>query len=1406
MTVFKAHLSTYGGVDKTSTASSFYGSGGHPFVGYTMITNKKIGNNGIFDSSAVSEYLQRNDASNSKVSGDYAVNLNTIYEKAIPYNNPTSTTITVDSVSRNKSSYLVCSALGRKGSGASFNHYLSIDDRFVGANTSYGGFPVEDDAISYTLPFSKNVTCSSPLYINFMAFGYCLSNTPYVGIGLYRLGSDPSVGPSNEVVSMENALGTKICIYGADSTDSKTYTFSNEGYGTLNTTMLQGILDYSDCSTNVASGLMASSYTSVFEAIAKLFYNGGSISSLLGYISYGQDAEIRNRNLAIIRGTFEKGVYIVNGSSLYKFSVASTYDSFKQYTTYNNGWNSNIPSYMDNTYKISDSYTSNPAGWKKVNDTTYTVTFHYKSSAIKDHYYDYGYEDNYDGGVAMPDYGYGDNEQAHLYPVEFQNYYIDCFKFTLKISSDATLFSKLQNEYVDYGYNGKRADYNVKSRRSSSTRLKNLGSSYYGVVRLFGPWSAQSNYEFTTGYVGGELIKCRTGLEVGSFNRFDYLALGPVPKNQGSMFYNYLPDASTSTYNPTGSYKSINVNELGTNPLYNSTSNTLDTSCWSLKYNVRKTGVISSSKDGSDIPLLGYVNACDTSIGGKLYVKSLKLIFEGKTTSLKNSIKVYKHNNTSTPAGSCNMNSSGTYVESSNITYYTISFTEDNSPAYVSKSTDVGMTAKQCGMHQLVRLYSYDINKHYINELTSDSSSRANQWNAVKIAGQLCIKITGSEAYTNGDNDIILVGAEVQIADNTSIEIRPSITRVYSDSYISIDASCVYEPLFDETDTGLVLRENKLDSYYAPKMKSMFLASMCGANTRYLDSSQNNTITKYYCDSSILSAGFNLSETKGYLSAIEMNGSVPVITCASYANTFNSNSLYTYKTFNSSSKLPNPVTFTNASIDIVDTNGTGAHPCVNYTTITADSLQLPTKLSTEFSSNKNIIRYKLPTPGLSLSLIYESVEFNGISAWTFTRSVPLNAASKARPHMLVYKVEAWLEKESEEGVKVVDTENTKKLLFCDNTPGDGKKLETDKYITEAEGTIVYSGYCNKTLDECSKSTGFGINHIDYARDGIINNIYLKYNDGHSTVQNAIASSFPITILTGSNLSSSITDTNISYYGGNSLTYEVIDIDYSQYITDSSIYEAMYNTMLNSISNTSSPVCICGCSCSEDETTLTKDGHKIIYLGIGFYNPCNEIMPINALFSIKYPFTTQDGKPGLYFVRIPLSHFFPTNSMMYMSGADRDIVNTDEAQKIRFISDTNYTSFRVSQNGLCDVNDISVGEVVNIGTLEASTNVGSEIHPKSLPTYDDDGYLGISGLYGIFNKFTGEVEYVANASSDVTSGNMTDVIAAKEAEGQAGGAYTDYVNFFNQIGGRCLTTQQEICLFPHAVSDDIPYII
>ena len=77
-------------------------------------------------------------------------------------------------------------------------------------------------------------------------------------------------------------------------------------------------------------------------------------------------------------------------------------------------------------------------------------------------------------------------------------------------------------------------------------------------------------------------------------------------------------------------------------------------------------------------------------------------------------------------------------------------------------------------------------------------------------------------------------------------------------------------------------------------------------------------------------------------------------------------------------------------------------------------------------SNGSYIDLLLPTPNLKVILVYDSVEFNRASAWTFVRSMPLKPGSVDAPHILIYKVEASVTKA---GSNEVDSSATSTMRF-----------------------------------------------------------------------------------------------------------------------------------------------------------------------------------------------------------------------------------------------------------------------------------------------------------------------------------------------------------------------------------------
>ena len=134
--------------------------------------------------------------------------------------------------------------------------------------------------------------------------------------------------------------------------------------------------------------------------------------------------------------------------------------------------------------------------------------------------------------------------------------------------------------------------------------------------------------------------------------------------------------------------------------------------------------------------------------------------------------------------------------------------------------------------------------------------------------------------------------------------------------------------------------------------------------------------------------------------------------------------------------------------------------------------------------------------------------------------------------------------------------------------------------------------------------------------------------------------------------------------------------------------------------------MCSCAGSEqdkdDGVSMTADGKKVIYFGIGFYNNSDLIMPITASFGIDLTFTDEStGESVTYPNRISLNEFFPKDSILYMAGRNyKNSMNSVENTKVRFVKTSDLSNDsglqKYNREGTLKNDDIQIGEIVNIG--------------------------------------------------------------------------------------------------------------
>ena len=783
---------------------------------------------------------------------------------------------------------------------------------------------------------------------------------------------------------------------------------------------------------------------------------------------------------------------------------------------------------------------------------------------------------------------------------------------------------------------------------------------------------------------------------------------------------------------------------------------------------------------------------------GKVYVSSITLHFRGNTTNFNNNIKISSIDNTIEKVFALNDAEYVYSTENASITSYKIPLQSFESVAYIgldalsnNAPTKLGMTCDICGSQQMVRYNCGYICRSYIEHLTDANAGVDSQWTLLKLSGVFKIQMSGRNTYStsiNNNTDIILEAVDVEINDESSIEVGIKYIK-HENTTINCNSSTAYPHIVNlyNGKSQVVMKEDS--DYTSYNAKCVFFNSLCGAKR------MNNNI--YYNDASILFNNWSSDANNRKISVYANSSNNPVIAVGGYGNALDP-SIYAGAAY--SNAIVSNAHFDACDDPIVlrpepkeDPLQTGPN---TYKIITGDTSI--NDLNIAFSTS-NTLRFSIPKPGVKLLLDYKSVEFNGSSAWTFTRSMPLNAASAANPHILIYKIEAWVETEDEHGNLVID-ESASAAISISSINGNNKHK-------------VFSGQTHYTEDGII----YGVDHAIQNKE-VLNNLYLKYNDNETNIYNAVSTSLPIKLLEPALLPLGENNKNIeisNFFGGNALKYTIVS---STYINDDKEnIRRMYNAIKSGITN-NIQICLCSCAGTEqdkdDGVSMTADGKKVIYFGIGFYNNSDLIMPITASFGIDLTFTDEStGESVTYPNRISLNEFFPKDSILYMAGRNyKNSINSIENTKIRFVvknsnlpNDSGLQKY--NREGTKKHNDIQIGEIVNIGGGIQEDNVyhnEGEIHASSIETSGNK----VISLYGIFNIYSGEVNYISTGSTDIIHAGLPDVLKSSiiEADPKTG-AYSNYVKFMNEIAGKCLTESQHICKFIHCTEiNNVPYII
>lgn len=1351
----------------------------HPYVGYTLFSDTST----LFKDN--DEYLARGDG--KSISGNYAINLNGIYDSGftdIDYSNGLydrgvqvlhGTYNGSINVGRSVRDYLACAALAQSESGTGggicddgnfFYHYTVVDSSKAPYKTEI------------TLPFSAN-SSSKTYYINYMAFGYSRSNTPYVGLGSFMTPGvmlDVSLNDQSYYYGNGDIIKEKedTGVYG---TPLPLYTY--KGSGVWSTQLCnrlchqylvsalndKGVINIPDVDCTVFNNI---GYTDANDMITTLASGLETyLSSLANDIAYNNiNATIGNLSEEIDKIIAEMNTFLTGHSD-------NNFDNTSRFFMV--GCKNDITTNNKNKivfYKLRIYFKDFDPGDVVHGSANFNVTATYNDP----------FDTNNDYTVTR-EYKVVYTEIFKESDPEYNQYNQKIFEYLLDTTSiGPELINTSFTNIIDESKSGFGIDVSTNKKSFNimdGYTYGNMTYKIFPVIRLVGPYTATSAYLYNSIF-GRKFVDSLGKVEKGKFNRFDAAVISGGRK---SLQIGVTLNASGENAKPIG----VVYSEHANNSFIPRREGSRGTHSISMLNQFRTPGD-SSTAGGYNFGFLSYA---ESKPSGSIYVCTIRIKLAGDTREFANSIIIYGPNGDTT----INLNNKeiGKYYSpdlpdsSLGYTTYEVKFTKNNSVSYISAAGDSittqCMDVRFCGLQQMIRSCSANSNDNgdngeyatkYSSIFSSDVRSKTSQWSAAKIFGYISFSVTGGNQYTAADGDVsntvTIIGAEIEIADETNV-------------VISTNKASLQEGKIDITETGYSLYDNRYalavqndeinrdTSIYSP-----FLYSMSGKMSDNIG--EDNYL---YEDTNTFNQTFTV-ETFPTLLPID-SSTLPGTQCGSYQNGFDS-SYYTGLTFKNSTVIEADVSVASRTEDVFVSNSIKG--ISNYPIITTINESKSNSLTTEFNK-KNEITCKLPIPGLLSKLIYESVEFNGASAWTFTRSMPLEPASKENPHVLLYRIETWIETEKEiDGVMVntVEVETTKSMKFA------------------ADKTKIYSGS--------------DIASMDFVTANVKNNIYLKYNDGVTTDFNAVATGLPFYILDEDSEQK-------PYCGGTRLDYDALlsncttidnDLDdnfWNEFPSFDAATEDDYNkiyekihTKLNSIiqdEHVNNEVAVVGCSGSSEDIHLTLDKHKIMYIGVAFYNPREEMIPINMVFNVSYIVTTDSSIEQTYYLPHALSHFFPRDSMLYMAGKSyKQKTNDENANKIKFnrvkgsssllhvSTDEGAHIVQGTSKGGQDADgnnwSSSLDEVINIGEGSAPNLSNEEI--QKLPTSEISASSARKkgdGLYGILNKYSGVVEYVAT-SNEVLS-NSNGITTPESIE-----------KYFTSVKGKCIKSYQNICFFPN----------
>ena len=951
--------------------------------------------------------------------------------------------------------------------------------------------------------------------------------------------------------------------------------------------------------------------------------------------------------------------------------------------------------------------------------------------------------------------------------VGFKNYSTPEWDTSIGGSDNSLGICSLYDNSLGY-YIDKGEKFNVGNKDYGKNDIAN--GKYFFVIRSIIDTLLPENTDLhTCEPTKSFLNKCNSTISAGAlYNRMDL-----YPNTSGNMIF------FTEESNDLNASKYTGIDSSTFKPRTSEYQTNLYTN-----YIPAFTGTPEWNDSSKSLSNMGVIEEdVEIQFDGSLYVSAVTLVFEGDTIkSLSESAKIAVGENLQYVKTDIKVNKQGN-------TEFIFEFDASKSPASIlsssGKATKNNMNVYSVGAQQMLKYCSFP--GYELSENTTfdsiyrledyDTSSGTgidpvdSQMTFTKITGRIPVYISGSGIYNNNSTSVKLISAYITLTDNTRLDVSVNslgIAEASGDSSYGVLSWLGRNTLKFVSPVKVTLPY----TIYNP-----FLGSMSGDIPRYTtdEGGRNHTMGVSSFTYGSYRNKLGLDYQKDNVVCVGPNYKKSDASCGTLKTFLKPNSAYAtdlkFKQLTYDLGLQKP----NESIGVTNRGTSVGGNSVYYSINKNAFVAKPNKSIADQlnpGSNSSYIDLLLPKPNLKVILVYDSVEFNGASAWTFVRSMPLKPGSADAPHILIYKVEAWVTKA---GSDEVDSSATSTMRF------------------NHEESIIFSGYVSSENSKSELIDDYhfcvkGINDAIINDTSILNNCYLKVDDGGNTEDlNAVGTAFPIRDITGNEDFYGAPGLNSKIYSNIESFGENVDIN-----NDNVIYNELFSRAKTKLkdesSNTSSGAQIVVLSyCHptlKNSSAESGDSHKVIYICVGFYNSREEMIPINGKFGITYTYSLTPNGEGAkdYTTYMYLSEFFPKDSMIYLAGKDykRNIEN-EENNKFAFVTNDIKEKYETLSGDGINSGELDLSEIINIGPSNDETSYEIDSSSESIRHWEDVSIIDASitpgltashyaGHYGILNRYSGKVSFVSRVP------------------------YTDYKKYTDSLQGKCLLNHEHICYF------------